>query len=120
MIEAAVAESADIYRVLALSNSDTNGYAALSQYMTPVATSQFLADLFSETKGDIRAPDTQAGVGSLTAAFAERGCVATHRAISFAQMESSFSTLSVSAILMPELHRRRVEFLKTQNEPCPE
>lgn len=88
---AAVAETADVYRVLALSNLDIEGRAALGQYMTAMAISQFMADLFSETKGEIRAPDARAGVGPLTAALAERVCAPTHRAISFTQTVSSFS-----------------------------
>lgn len=79
MIGAALAETADFYRVHASSNLDTKRRASLGQYMTPVPISRFMADLFSVASGAVRVLDPGAGVGSLTAAFAERVCAETVR-----------------------------------------
>ncbi len=45
--------------------------------MTPVPISRFMASLSSETHGELRVLDPGAGVGSLTAALAERLCAET-------------------------------------------
>ncbi|MDE2772113.1 MAG: BsuBI/PstI family type II restriction endonuclease [Gemmatimonadota bacterium] len=70
----ALAETVDFYRIDASLKLDPERRAALGQYMTPVPISQFMASLFSETHGDMRVLDPGAGVGSLTAALAERLC----------------------------------------------
>ncbi len=74
MKDGALAEAVDFYRIDASSKLDAKRRAALGQYMTPVPISRFMASLFSETHGDLRVLDPGAGVGSLTAAFAERIC----------------------------------------------
>ncbi len=79
MTRQALAETADFYRIDATPKLDARKRAALGQYMTPVAIGRFMASLFSETDGDIRVLDPGAGVGSLTAAFAERLCAAAVR-----------------------------------------
>ncbi len=68
----ALAESADLYRVHASSKLDAKRRAALGQYMTPAPISRFMAGLFSVARDDLRVLDPGAGVGSLTAAVAER------------------------------------------------
>lgn len=70
----ALAEAVDSYRIDASLVLDRKRRAALGQYMTPVPISRFMASLFSETHGDLRVLDPGAGVGSLTAALAERVC----------------------------------------------
>ena len=77
MTDIALAEAADSYRVDASLRLDAKRRAALGQYMTPVQISRFMAGLFSGTPGDLRVLDPGAGVGSLTAAFAERICAET-------------------------------------------
>ena len=74
MTETALAETADFFRVDASSKLDAKQRSTLGQYMTPVPIGQFMASLFSDVHGDVRVLDPGAGVGSLTAAFAERLC----------------------------------------------
>jgi len=74
MRDVALAESVDFFRIDASLKLDGKRRAALGQYMTPVPVSRFMASLFSETNGDLRVLDPGAGVGSLTAALAERIC----------------------------------------------
>ena len=70
----ALADAVDSYRIDASLELDPKRRAALGQYMTPVPVSRFMASLFLETRGDVRVLDPGAGVGSLTAALAERIC----------------------------------------------
>ena len=77
MRDVALAEVVDFYRIDASLKLDDKRRAALGQYMTPVPISRFMASLFSETRGDLRVLDPGAGVGSLTAALAERICAET-------------------------------------------
>ena len=81
----ALAEAVDFYRIDASLKLDPDRRAALGQYMTPVPISRFMASLFSETHGDLRVLDPGAGVGSLTAALAERLCAkaASPRSVEF-------------------------------------
>lgn len=74
MISAPLAERADFYRVDASPKLDAKRRASLGQYMTPAPIGQFMASLFSDTCGELRVLDPGAGVGSLTAALAERLC----------------------------------------------
>ena len=79
MTGAALAEIVDFYRVDASTKLDSAKRALLGQFMTPAPIARFMASLFSETCGDIRVLDPGAGVGSLTAALAERLCAVTLR-----------------------------------------
>ena len=72
----ALADHADFYRIDASEKLDTTRRALLGQYMTPTPIGRFMASLFVNTRGDLRVLDPGAGVGSLTAAFAERLCTA--------------------------------------------
>lgn len=74
MKDVALPEAVDFYRIDASLKLDAKRRAALGQYMTPVPISRFMASLFSDTHGDLRVLDPGAGVGSLTAALAERLC----------------------------------------------
>ena len=74
MNSTALAETADFYRVDASLKLDADSRALLGQYMTPAPIGRFMASLFTETRGDMRVLDPGAGVGSLTAAVAERLC----------------------------------------------
>ena len=79
MRDAALADAVDFYRIDASLKLDTERRATLGQYMTPAPIGRFMASLFSETRGDLRVLDPGAGVGSLTAALAERLCAGTVR-----------------------------------------
>ena len=79
MTGAALADTVDFYRVGASLKLDAKSRASLGQYMTPAPIGRFMASLFSVPRGDICVLDPGAGVGSLTAAFAERVCGETSR-----------------------------------------
>ena len=79
MIGPALAETTDFYRVDASPKLDSKRRALLGQYMTPAPIGRFMASLFAETRGNMRVLDPGAGVGSLTAALAERLCAAVVR-----------------------------------------
>ncbi len=74
-----LAETTDFVRVAASLKLDSKRRAALGQYLTPLPIGRFMASLFSATHGDVRVLDPGAGVGSLTAAFAERVCAESVR-----------------------------------------
>lgn len=74
-----VADTSEFYRVDAARKLDPRRRAELGQYMTPAPVARFMASLFSNVSGDIRLLDPGAGVGSLTAAFAERLCAAPQK-----------------------------------------
>ena len=74
MTPQALPETADFYRIDASLKLDASKRAQLGQYMTPAPISRFMASLLSETAGNMRVLDAGAGVGSLTAALAERLC----------------------------------------------
>lgn len=75
----ALFDTADFYRIAASLKLDTTTRALLGQYMTPTLISRFMASLFVNTGGRVRVLDPGAGVGSLTAALAERFCNAKVR-----------------------------------------
>ena len=77
MTDVALAEAADFYRIDASLTLDAKRRVALGQYMTPVQIGRFMASLCWDTLGALRVLDQGAGVGSLTAAFAERICAET-------------------------------------------
>ena len=79
MTAAALAETADFYRIDASPKLDARKRVLLGQYMTPTSIGRFMASLFSQTRGEMRVLDPGAGVGSLTAALAERVCAAANR-----------------------------------------
>ena len=74
MVAPAIAETVDFYRIDATLKLDRVQRTLLGQYMTPTPIARFMASLFTDTKGGVRVLDPGAGVGSLTAAFAERLC----------------------------------------------
>ncbi len=76
MSQPAFADASEFYRVDATLKLDPHRRSDLGQYMTPAPIARFMASLFSDVSGDIRLLDPGAGVGSLTAAFVERICVA--------------------------------------------
>ncbi|MEZ8297160.1 Eco57I restriction-modification methylase domain-containing protein [Vibrio splendidus] len=63
---------ADVNRVEANSKLDEKLRGKLGQFMSSSAVSKLLADMFENIEGEHRLLDAGAGVGSLTAAFAER------------------------------------------------
>lgn len=77
MRDVALAEAVDFFRIDASLKLDAKRRTALGQYMTPVPISRFMASLFLDTRGDLRVLDPGAGIGSLTAALAERICAET-------------------------------------------
>ena len=74
MIQTAVTETTESYRFDAALKLDPKNRALLGQYMTPAPIGHFMASLFSDLVGDLKLLDAGAGVGSLTAAFAEILC----------------------------------------------
>ena len=74
MSQTEITETADFYRRDTSHRLDAKRRSALGQYMTATPLARFLASLFDEPRGDICLLDPGAGVGSLTAAFAERLC----------------------------------------------
>jgi len=79
MTRTALSETAEFYRVDASLKLDAGRRASLGQYMTPATISRFMASLFSERQRDMRVLDPGAGVGSLTAALAEKLCAKSIR-----------------------------------------
>ena len=69
-----LADTTDFYRIAASLKLDTTTRVLLGQYMTPTPIGRFMASLFAKTEGEVRVLDPGAGVGSLTAALAERLC----------------------------------------------
>lgn len=65
-------DSVEERRVVGSAGLDANLRSELGQFMTPASTARLMADMFSGFDGDIRLLDAGAGVGSLTAAVAER------------------------------------------------
>lgn len=66
-----ITETAECFRIEAAHRLDPRTRAAFGQYMTPAPIARFMASLFTNLSGDIRLLDPGAGVGSLSAAFAE-------------------------------------------------
>lgn len=75
MSSLALVENTNCYRLDANRKLDPKKRSLLGQFMTPAPITQFMASLFSDYDSqDIRLLDPGAGVGSLTAAFAEDAC----------------------------------------------
>ena len=74
-----LADAVDFYRLDASLKIKPERRSSLGQYMTPAPICRFMASLFSNTTGQTRVLDPGAGVGSLTAAFAERVCMQSSR-----------------------------------------
>ena len=70
------AEITEFYGIDASSKLDREQRARLGQYMTPAYMGRFMASLFTDLSGYVAVLDPGAGVGSLTAALAERMCMA--------------------------------------------
>lgn len=79
MNQPAFADTSEFYRVDAALKLDPRRRSDLGQYMTPAPIARFMASLFTNVTGDVRLLDPGAGVGSLTAAFVERLCVAAEK-----------------------------------------
>ena len=71
-MQPALTETTEFYRIAAALKLDPERRSGLGQYMTPAPIGRFMASLFADTSGDVRALDPGAGVGSLTAALVER------------------------------------------------
>ncbi len=101
-----LADNADLHRIDASAKLDTTRRALLGQYMTPTPIGRFMASLFVNTGGDLRVLDPGAGVGSLTAALAERLCTGDVR-----PRLVDFVCYEVDLVLSGYLHRtlREVE-----------
>ena len=65
-------DTADFYRRAAASGLDPHRRGPFGQFMTPAPIARFMASLFAPPPHHMRVLDPGAGVGSLTAAFAER------------------------------------------------
>ena len=70
------ADTAEFYRIGARIKLDPKRRSDLGQFFTPVPIGRFMASLFENLTGDLRVLDPGAGVGTLTAALAERFCKA--------------------------------------------
>ncbi|MBI1238291.1 MAG: N-6 DNA methylase [Alphaproteobacteria bacterium] len=79
MTQPAFADTSEFYRLDAALKLDPRRRSDLGQYMTPAPIARFMASLFEDVSGDVRLLDPGAGVGSLTAAFVERCCVAAKK-----------------------------------------
>ena len=69
-----IVETVDFYRADVVLKLNTDRRSELGQFMTPSPIARFMASLFSDLAGNPRVLDPGAGVGSLTAAVAERMC----------------------------------------------
>jgi len=65
-------EQVDQFRLITSQNIDQERKSEFSQYFTPSDIARFMASLFQKLDGDISLLDPGAGIGSLSAAFAER------------------------------------------------
>ena len=90
----AFTETAEFYRIGAGLRLDPARRAALGQFMTPAPIGRFMASLFRNLSGDLRVLDPGAGVGSLTAAIAERVCGAKRKPRS-----ASFTCYEIEPVL---------------------
>jgi len=103
MNPSALTDTADFYRIDASSKLNAQTRSALGQFMTPPPIARYMTSLFSDLSGDLSMLDPGAGVGSLTAAFAERICMGcgTHSVM--------FSAYEIEPILMEYLDRTIAE-----------
>ena len=72
MSQALFLDTTEFYRIDASLKLDSKKRSMYGQFMTPAPIARFMASLFSSFSGNIRILDPGAGVGSLTAAVAER------------------------------------------------
>ena len=72
MHQAALADTAELYRVEASLKLDPKRRSGLGQYLTPAPIGRFMANLFAGFSNNVRLLDPGAGVGSLSAAVLER------------------------------------------------
>ena len=117
MTDVALAEAVDSYRADASQRLDASRRSKLGQYMTPVAITRFMASLFSEVRGDLRVLDPGAGLGSLTAALAERFCAETPspRSVEFVcyEIESVLLRYLVDTLRQTEEHCQQARIKAT-------
>lgn len=73
-VSASLSDRVDLLRVVALERLDTTRRAEMGQFMTPPAVASFMASLFNPLPEAVRLLDARAGIGTLTAAFAEDVC----------------------------------------------
>ena len=69
-------DTTDLYRKSVVPQLDADKRALLGQFMTPTPIGRYMATLFDSLSPHMRVLDPGAGVGALTAAFAERLCEA--------------------------------------------
>lgn len=98
MSQAAFTDTTELSRTDVALKLDPKKRSELGQYMTPTPIARFMAGLFSKVSGDLRILDPGAGVGSLTAALAERFCQSTRTPKSVA-----FVAYEVEPLLVPYL-----------------
>ena len=79
--------SAERRRLLELNNADKDARASLGQFFTPAPVAALLASLFTMREKPLRVLDAGAGVGGLTAAFADRALRNGHRNVEFTAIE---------------------------------
>ena len=106
MTVAALAETADFYRIDASPKLDARKRTLLGQYMTPTPIGRFMASLYSQTRGEMRVLDPRARVGSLTAALAERvyAAVIRPRSVEFVcNAREDQQTFSCAGTELPDL-----------------
>ncbi len=69
-----LSDTADLYRRSVAPQLDPDRRASLGQFMTPTPIGRYMAAMFDSLPPHMRVLDPGAGVGALTAAFAERLC----------------------------------------------
>lgn len=79
--------SAERRRLLELNSVDEGDRAALGQFFTPAPIAAMLASFFTMRETPLRVLDAGAGVGGLTAAFADHALSHGHRNISITAVE---------------------------------
>lgn len=109
MQQTALAETADFYRADTSTRLDPKRKSALGQFMTASPLARFLASLFEQAEGDIRLLDPGAGVGSLTAAFAERLCLQAKKPSS-----AAFTCYEIEGLMIDYLQAT----LQTTQDQC--
>jgi adenine-specific DNA-methyltransferase len=102
-----LAERVDLYRVDACRKLDSEQRSKMGQFFTPTPIARFMASLFEDSTEAIRLLDAGAGVGTLTAAYAENVC----------QHDTRPHTVSVIAY---ELEPLLVEYLHSTLVECQE
>ena len=100
--------AADYYRIAAVSELDPQKRGRLGQFMTPTPICRFMASLFSPMPRYLRVLDPGAGVGGLTAAFAERLCCDVRGSSSV-----EFVCYEIEPLLLGYLHQTAQETMRT-------